>query len=213
MTIQAKKKLLLIGGGGHCRSCIDVIRSTKQYDIVGILDIAEKVGETVDGVPVVGTDTEMDKYLASADKCLITVGQIGTGELREKLYQMAVDKKAELATVVSPNAYTAKTATLKSGTIVMHGAIVNAGATVAENVILNSFSLIEHDVCIGAHTHISTRATVNGGSVINQCSFLGSHAVVFNQIEIGEHSVIGGGQVVRQNMPRLTRPEDFLNFR
>ena len=32
------KKIILIGAGGHCRSCIDVIKSTERYLIVGIIN-------------------------------------------------------------------------------------------------------------------------------------------------------------------------------
>ena len=32
------KKIILIGGGGHALSCIDVIESEKKFKIVGIVD-------------------------------------------------------------------------------------------------------------------------------------------------------------------------------
>ena len=36
------KKIILIGGGGHCKSCIDVIESEKKYTIKGILEKKSK---------------------------------------------------------------------------------------------------------------------------------------------------------------------------
>ena len=32
------KPIILIGGGGHCISCIDVIEMTKEFSILGIID-------------------------------------------------------------------------------------------------------------------------------------------------------------------------------
>ena len=32
------KKIILIGNGGHCKSCIDVIESTKKFKIMGMID-------------------------------------------------------------------------------------------------------------------------------------------------------------------------------
>jgi len=32
------KNLILIGAGGHCRSCIDVIEAEKKYKIIGLID-------------------------------------------------------------------------------------------------------------------------------------------------------------------------------
>ncbi len=204
-------KLLLIGGGGHCRSCIDVIRLTNRYEIVGILDTADKVGVSVDGVPVIGTDAELKKYLAQVDECLITVGQVGDGALRKNLYTKVVAANGRLATVLSPSAYVSESANIGGGTIVMHHAIVNAGATVAQNVILNSMSLIEHDAKISSHTHISTRATVNGGTMIGESCFIGSHAVIFNHCSVGKYSIVGGGQVVRHDLPEASKPSDVFN--
>jgi len=35
------KPIILIGGGGHCLSCIDVIEQTGLYQIIGILDLPD----------------------------------------------------------------------------------------------------------------------------------------------------------------------------
>ena len=32
------KEILLIGAGGHCLSCIDVIEAEKKFKIVGLID-------------------------------------------------------------------------------------------------------------------------------------------------------------------------------
>ncbi len=32
-----KKQIILIGGGGHCKSCIDVIESENKYNILEII--------------------------------------------------------------------------------------------------------------------------------------------------------------------------------
>ena len=41
-----QKNLILVGGGGHCKSVIDVAEST-GYNILGILDMPEDVGKQV----------------------------------------------------------------------------------------------------------------------------------------------------------------------
>ena len=37
-----KKKILIIGAGGHAKSCIDLILSTKKYKIAGLVDNKKK---------------------------------------------------------------------------------------------------------------------------------------------------------------------------
>ena len=211
MTKGAKKKLLLIGGGGHCRSCIDVIRATQLYAIVGILDVAEKVGSQINGASIIGTDTELTTFLADVDECLITIGQLADGELRKLLFESVLAANGKLATIVSPTAIVSESAHIGDGTIVMHQAVVNAGARIGQNNIVNTLALVEHDAVIGDHSHISTRASINGGAKVGSQCFVGSHAVIFHQCNIGDHCSIGGGQVVRNDLPAQTKASAIAN--
>ena len=37
-----KEKLILVGGGGHCKACIDVIEEQGKFEILGILDLKDR---------------------------------------------------------------------------------------------------------------------------------------------------------------------------
>ena len=194
------KRLLLIGGGGHCVSCLDVIEATEKYEVVGILDRKDKVGRQVGRYRIVGCDSEFERWMDCIDEVLITVGMVGRSPVRQNLYDKMLSFGAVFARVISPNAYVSSGATVGAGSIVMHDALVNAGARIGRNCILNTKSLVEHDSIVGDHCHIATRATLNGDVEIGDHVFVGSHSVVFQGCHIGEHSVIGGGQVVRSNL-------------
>lgn len=170
-------KLILVGGGGHCKSCIDVIEQTGKYEIVGILDKIELRNQKVLGYEIIGSDDDMEKYAQEGCSFLITVGQIRSSSIRKMLFSKLEACQANLATVISPFAIVSRHAEIGKGTIVMHHALVNADALIGENSIINSKALIEHDVTIEDHCHISTAAVVNGGSVIKEGSFFGSNAV------------------------------------
>lgn len=170
--------LILIGGGGHCAACIDVIESQGKYRIQGILDSNDKIGTTLLGYPILDTDEAISKYIAKGCHFLITVGQIQSSGIRELLYIELLSLNAQLATVISPRAHVSRTAQIGKGVIVMHDALINAGAQVSDNCIINTKSLVEHDAFIGTHCHISTGAVVNGGAEVATGSFVGSNAVV-----------------------------------
>lgn len=70
------KEILLVGGGGHCRSCIDVIEAEKKFKIAGIVDVKEKLHQNVLGYEVIGTDEEILDLIKKFNSCLITIGQI-----------------------------------------------------------------------------------------------------------------------------------------
>ncbi len=194
-----RKPLVLIGGGGHCKSVIDVAESA-GYTILGILDRPEEVGKTVLSYPVLGTDDDMPKYVGKAE-FVVTVGQIKSAALRMKLHRMIEDVGGQLATIVSPTAHVSKYASLGEGTVVMHRSIVNADAKVGKGCIINTSSIIEHDVTIGDYSHISTGAVVNGGAVVGEATFIGSCCVINQLVTIGNVTIVGAGAAVVSNIP------------
>ena len=193
--------LLLIGGGGHCRSCIDVIEAEGQYQIRGIVQPVSDGTDGVFGYPVVGSDEDLPSLLRETPQALVTVGQIRSSEIRIGLFGLLKQSGGKLPRIVSPFAYCSKNVQMNEGTIVMHGAVVNAGANIGANCIINSQALIEHDVIVADHCHVSTGARVNGGITIGKGSFIGSGAILKENIVIGENVIIGAGQIVLGDVP------------
>jgi sugar O-acyltransferase (sialic acid O-acetyltransferase NeuD family) len=185
-------KLILIGGGGHCKSCIDVIEIENKFKILGVLDPALK-GKEILGYKVLGDDSLIDEYILKGCYFLITLGQISTPKHRRRVYSVLKKKKAKLATVISPRSHVSKHSKIKEGVIIMHDALVNSGALVMENCIINTKSLVEHDSTICAQSHISTGAIVNGGCVIKEGSFIGSNAVITECVETNFEAFVKAG--------------------
>lgn len=192
------KKLILVGGGGHCKSVIDVAESA-GYVIMGILDLPENEGRKVLTYEVIGTDDDIHFY---ADKALflVTVGHIKNPSLRIKLHNKIISAGGKLATVFSPFAHVSPNAQIGEGTVVMHQAVVNADARIGKGCIINTFSNIEHDVIIEDFCHISTGAMVNGNCMVGEKTFLGSQSVMVNGISIAAGCVIAAGAVVRKTV-------------
>ena len=42
---MSREKIVLVGGGGHCHSVIDVIELEDKYEIIGIVDKKELIGQ------------------------------------------------------------------------------------------------------------------------------------------------------------------------
>lgn len=188
--------LLLLGCGGHARSCIDVIECEGRFRIVGLVGRAHEVGKEVLGYPVLGGDEDLDRLAKLARHALVTVGQIKSPDVRRDLFERLVVGGWSLPPIISPFAHVSSHATIEAGTVVMHGAIVNAGARVGRNCIINSRALIEHDCKVGDHCHIATGAILNGEVTVSSASFIGSGTVVRQGTVVGERCVIGMGQTV-----------------
>lgn len=194
-----KRPLILIGGGGHCKSVIEVAESA-GYEIKGILDMPDEVGkEVLPGHKVIGTDDEIPQYVEECD-FIITVGFIKNPALRIKLYNKVKAVGGRLATIIASTAHVSKYAELGEGTVIMHHAFVNAGAKIGDNCIINTFVNIEHDAVVGNQCHISTGTMVNGECKIGENCFIGSQSVCANCIEIASDIIVGAGSVVRKSI-------------
>lgn len=190
------KEIILIGGGGHCKSVIDVIEKEGQFQIIGIVDKPELIGTKVLDYSVIGSDYDLGHFAKKYEYALITVGQIKSPEPRIKLFNLVLQLGFSIPLVISPRAYVSKHTIIGKGTVVMHDVLINANAEIGENCIINSKALIEHDAIIENHCHISTGSIVNGGAMIRRNTFFGSNSMVKENVVVEKNSVIKGGSII-----------------
>ena len=179
-----KEKIVLIGGGGHCHSVIDVIEQENRYEIIGIVDTKENIGKKVLNYDVIACDDDLETIFETCKNAIITVGQIESNKIRVKIYNKLKQIGFNLPVIISPFAYVSKHSMIDEGTVVMHHALINANVKVGKNCIINSKALIEHDSIIEDNCHISTASVINGGVTVKENSFFGSNATSKQGIEI-----------------------------
>jgi sugar O-acyltransferase (sialic acid O-acetyltransferase NeuD family) len=178
------KEILLIGGGGHCKSVIDVIELENKFSIAGIVDKKELIGEFVLGYNIIACDDDLQELFQKYKYAVITVGQIKSNALRVKLFDTLKKIGYTLPIIKSPLSYVSKHAIVKEGTVIMHQALINSGCTIGKNCIINTKALIEHDSVVEDNCHISTASVVNGGVLVKKNSFIGSNATSKEYVEI-----------------------------
>lgn len=193
------KKLVLIGGGGHCRSVIDCVFSCQEYDEIGIVD---QNNVSIYDVNVIGTDEDLPKLFKQGwTDAFVTVGSIGNTGTRRRIYHLIKDIGFFVPTIIDPTAAIARDSIIKEGSFVGKKAIVNSGAVIGNCSIVNSGAIIEHDCKIGEFSHISTGAVLCGQVIVGNDSHIGAGTVIRQQISIGEQTLIGVGSVVVDNIP------------
>jgi len=188
--------LILIGGGGHAISCIDVIESTRKYKIKGIVESDNNENSFSSFAPVIGTDKDLPRLFQDTNIAFNALGQIKSAIPRIQIFNRLKRLKVELPFIISPHAYLSKRSYVGDGTILMHHSFVNANVSIGENCIINTKASIEHDVVIEDHCHISTGALVNGNVRVGQGSFIGSGAIIKQGVKIGKNVVIGAGRLI-----------------
>lgn len=192
------KNLILIGGGGHCLSCIDVIELQNYYRIAGLVD--NKLRKKKFKYKILGKDEDLKQIFKKYKSALVTIGFIKDFEKREKTFLNLKKIGFKMPSIISPLAYVSPKAKIGEGTIVMHGAIINRGAIIGNNCIVNTKALIEHDTSVGDNCHVSTRSTLNGGVIIGNNSFIGSHAILKQNIKVGKNCFVNANLFVNKNI-------------
>lgn len=205
-AVRMPEKLILIGGGGHCLSCIATIESSQSpFQIEGIVDNEANPGADLLGYPVVGGDAYIPDLLKSISNFLICVGQIRNASARRLIAANVQHHAAEAGVsvnfpvIVAGNAAVSH-ATLGPGTIVMQMAMVNAGARTGSHCIVNNRALIEHGVSVGDFCHVATGAIVNGDCRIGNGVFVGSGAVLKQGVSVSDNVSVAAGAVVVKDL-------------
>ena len=93
------EKLLLGGAGGLGRGVLE--HAIQNYDC-SYIDDGFDVGMFVNGTPIIGKISELDRFFTEYKKLIIT---IGNNQLREKLYKIASDIGYFFPNIISPSAY------------------------------------------------------------------------------------------------------------
>lgn len=195
-----KSELILIGAGGHSRACIDTIEQEGKYKIGGLVGLRQEVGSSRFGYEVLTTDSELNELAMQFQYALIALGQIHSPNLRIHLYEQSIVAGFKLPSIIAPSAYVSPHAKVGEGTIVMQGAILNAGVEVGNNCIVNTRAVLEHDSRVSDHCHISTGAILNGDTSIGTGSFIGSGAVIKEGVSVGAGSLVSMGLALRHNL-------------
>lgn len=186
------KNIVIIGGGGFCKSVIDVAEDA-GYQILGVLGLPQEVGKSILSYKVIGTDDDIPKYVGKAS-FVIAVGHIKDSTLRRKKFKQIKDAGGDIETIIAKDAYVSPYATVGEGSLIMHKAMLSADVKIGICTIINSLANISHDARIGDFCHISTCAAINGACEIGDDTFVGS------QTSVNQGVKVSGGIIASQSL-------------
>ena len=198
---MAKKNIVLVGGGGHCKVVISILKKLNNFEIAGIVD-NYKSESFVSRIKIIGTDDDLkDIYKSGIHNALITVGSTKDNAKRYALSNMAKEIGYEFPVIISPEAIVDESVKIGEGTVIIPGSIINIDSSIGKNCIINTGTIIEHDCIIGNHCHIAPGVHISGAVNIGELSFIGIGTTIIQGITIGENVTIGAGSVVIKDIP------------
>lgn len=199
---MSSKKIILVGGGGHCKVIISILKQLDEFEIIGISDIKENFGKKILDVPIKYRDENLsDLKKQGIEYAFVTLGSIGNPKHRTRLYTIIKEIEFKIPTIISKKSFISDDVKIEQGTIIMNGVIINPGTKIGENCIINTGSIIEHDCVIGDNVHIAPGVTISGGVTIQENTHIGTGTSIIQNINIGNNTIIGAGSVVIKNIP------------
>lgn len=193
-------KILLIGAGGHCKSVLQGLKRGNA-PLAGIIEKYSGMNGSVLGVPIVGSDDDLESLVDNGYRVLIAIGSTKSNDARKRMYDKISSLGYEFSSYVSDKAIVAEDVSIGVGTAVLDGAIINSGSKIGKNCIINSGCIIEHDCVIGNHVHVAPGVVMSGMVHVDDLAFVGVGAVVKHGVSVGESAIIGAGAVVVKDVP------------
>jgi sugar O-acyltransferase (sialic acid O-acetyltransferase NeuD family) len=179
--------MYLYGASGHAKVIIDILKSQGKK-LLGLIDDNLSINELL-GYPVYHEVDNLSPLIIS----------IGDNKTRKKIAERLSSICFE--TAVHASVILSDTCSIKEGTVVMQGAIIQSCSEIGRHCIINTGASVDHDCKIHDFVHISPHATLCGNVTVGEGTWVGAGTVVIPGVKIGKWSIIGAGSVVIKDIP------------
>lgn len=188
--------VVVIGGAGHAKVVISILKKLEKYDIAGYIDKVDR--GSILGAQYLGDDDILNRLIEEdgVKNAVIGIGHLKDNALRHELSEKLSKMGFSFPPIVSPGSIVNEDVIIGAGTVVMDGVVINSGTRIGECCILNTSSSIDHDCQIGNFVHVCPGATLSGGVKIGNDSFIGTGATIIHYKTVGPDCLIGAGAVV-----------------
>ncbi len=197
---KAKRRIVVIGAGGHARVVLALLKDMKRWQVVGILDReTPKKRELIEGHEIIGSWNDLGAVRRmGVSHAAIAVG---SNAEREKLFHFLQKAGFTTPTLIHSTAFVDPSARIGEGSVICMGALVGANVTIGSNTIINSGAIVDHECRVDSNVHITPGCRVAGRVAIGANSFVGIGAGIIDKVKIGKRVTVGAGATVIRDLP------------
>ncbi|GHC04735.1 acetyltransferase [Cerasicoccus arenae] len=184
--------LLIIGAGGFALEAIwlaEAMNTVKSADwhLVGLADDSVSAGETIGGLPVLGTPDVAAQQLPSGTAFHIAIGD---NRVRLRLADELIALGLTPASLISPKAEIASDAQIGLGSFIGHFASIAPQTVIGAQALINVSAVVGHEAIIGDGAQLCPGVVVTGRCRVGRGAFLGSNAVLQPGVSIGDYALV-----------------------
>ena len=199
-----KNDVILVGGGGHGRMCLDVILTNAVLNVVGYID--DDPGSILDNtvIRLGGLDLLNTLYNKNLRQVILGIGFLNNMKKRWGLYRNILERGLKIPSIIHKRAIIEPSAKIGQGNQVFGGSIVGSNAVIGDNCIINSGAIVSHDCKISDNVHLTPGAILGGGVEIGKNTIIGMGASILLGVKIGDNVVVNNGTSIYKDVPDNT---------
>lgn len=196
------RDLVIYGAGGFGRETALMIyqinRQTPLWNLLGFYDDGKEKGLTIDGLPVLGSISDLNRHGKEMD---VVLG-ISDPVIRRKLRSEISNTSLSFPAVIHPSVMTGdlQRNSMGDGVIIAAGNFLTTNVHVKAFVIINFACTIGHDVTIGEFSSVMPGCSISGSVTLESEVMVGTGARILPGLTIGARSRVGAGAVVTKNV-------------
>lgn len=194
---MSDKKIILVGYSGHGL----VVADTAFENNFKVIGYTEKTINILNPFHLEYYGDESDPKFNGWDLEVDFLLGIGDNMLREKIYNLIIQKGKKVISLINSTSTISKFASIGKGVFINRNVSINTFVIIGDNVILNTGCIIEHECEIGDNVHIAPGAVLAGNVKVGSGAFIGANAVIKQGVVIGNNVIVGAGSVVLNDIP------------
>jgi sugar O-acyltransferase (sialic acid O-acetyltransferase NeuD family) len=201
LDCNSKTPLVIIGAGGGAKMCIDLLRNSNEYLVVGLLDDNVELGKKVLDIPVIG-NIQCAKQLLEFKiyDFIIAFGVLENRIKRFELYKSLKELGCRFPNIIHPNSIIENSVELGEGNVILAGANIGSSAKLGNLNYVNNNALISHDCILMDNIHIAPGAVLASSIKIESHVLIGMNSTIYYGLTIGESSTILNGLIINNNI-------------
>jgi len=197
----SESDIVIYGGGGHGRMCLDILKIEKKYNVAGYLDDNPRTVLTED-VKYFGTQNILKNlYDNNLRNIVLGIGFFSNMNKRSKLYNEISSYGFYLPNIIHSQAIMESSARIGESNQIFAGSIIGSNVVIKNNCIINSGAIISHDCVINDNVHVTPGAILGGGVEVGENSIIGMGAAILLGVKIGKNVTINNGVSIYKNIP------------
>ena len=152
------RSLLIVGAGPYALLVYEIACDMRQFERIAFVDDQKEKAPT--GDVIVGKTGDLCALSATYTDVIVA---IGNPEVRLGLLSLIKNStNLQIASLISPKAYVAPSATIAEGTVIEPFAVVHTRCTIERGCLISAGAVVNHESICEEGVHVDCNATIPG---------------------------------------------------